>query len=91
MCGVCVLLVTAVDERMKVQLKKYEEDVAAAASVGAGTGDVVAPRCVCMYVLLILVPMYIQCIQSANSLTIEHECMQAHQSKGTETKVVGCN
>ena len=35
---------TAVDERMKVQLKRYEEEVAAAASVGAGTSDFATPR-----------------------------------------------
>ena len=66
----CVLLVTAVDERMKVQLKKYEEDVTAAASVGAGTGDVVAPRCVCMYVLLILRSSYVH--------TVHSKCKQPH-------------
>ena len=72
---------------MKVQLKKYEEDVAAAASVGAGTGDVVAPRCVC--VCSINTSSYIQCIQSANSLTIEHACKLINQR--ALKQVAGCN
>ena len=42
----CVYLPKAVDERMKVQLKRYEEELAAAASAGgAGTSDGAASRC----------------------------------------------
>lgn len=53
-CTYCMFVyrATAVDERMKVQLKKYEEEVAAAASAGgAGTSDGAAVRCarVCVW------------------------------------------
>ena len=68
MCVFVCVLITAVDERMKVQLKKYEEEVAAAASVGAGTGDVVAPRCVC--VCFINTSSYVH--------TVHSKCKQPH-------------